>query len=89
VSVCVALDIQHAMRLRQLSVACQGLQYVFPRYLINGTIFEKHVYNKKYVFRFSLQRLSETLVILRRIERDMTKIVYWYSCKVPVIHVRF
>jgi len=26
---------------------------------------------------------------LRRMERDMIKIVYWFSCKVPVILVRF
>jgi len=27
--------------------------------------------------------------MLRRIERDMTEDVYWYSCKVPIIRVRF
>jgi hypothetical protein len=39
---------------------------------------------------FSLQLLSETLFILRRIERDiLKKNVYWPQCKVPVILVRF
>jgi len=34
---------------------------------------------------FSLQRLSETSLILRRTERDMITNVYWSSCEVPVI----
>ena len=42
------------------------------------------------MLRFSLQLLSETFLILRRSERDiMIKNVYRYSCKVPVIIVRF
>ena len=33
--------------------------------------------------------LSENFLILRRIERDMTKNVFWDCCKLPVIFVRF
>jgi hypothetical protein len=38
---------------------------------------------------FSVQRLSETVFILRRTERDMIKNVNCSSCKVPVILVAF
>jgi hypothetical protein len=48
------------------------LYNIFPHYLINGTIFEKSYWAKS-VFCFSLQLLSETFLILRRIERDMIK----------------
>ena len=62
---------------------------ILPHYLINGTIFEKRkkLMNTRCVFRFSLQLLSETFLILRRTERDMIKNVYLSSCKVPVILV--
>jgi len=52
----------------------------------HGKIFEKKPLNK-FVFWFSLQLLSETFLILKRIQRDMiiNVPVYRSSCKVPVI----
>jgi hypothetical protein len=40
-------------------------------------------------FDFLYNFCLETVLILRRTERDMIIYVYWSSCKVPVILVRF
>jgi hypothetical protein len=61
------------------------LYNIFPHYFINGTIFEEKLWNLKCVFRVSLQLLSETFLILRRIEWENIKNVHGSSCKVPVI----
>jgi hypothetical protein len=65
------------------------LYNIFPHYLINGTILEKQILNIKCVFRVSLQFLSEIFFILRRTERAKIKNIYWSSCKVTFISVRF
>jgi hypothetical protein len=60
---------QHAMCVRHIVI--YGLPpstVFFPLYLTNDTIFEKKVTENKWVFRFSLQPLSDTSVILRRID---------------------
>jgi hypothetical protein len=44
-----------------------GLNNIFPHYLMNGTILGE----KKCVFLLSLQILSETILILGRIQRDI------------------
>jgi hypothetical protein len=41
------------------------------------------------MFSFFVQLLSETFLILRRIERDTIKNGNWSSCKVLIILVRF
>ena len=43
------------------------MHHIFRHSLINGTIFGRTLLNMKYVFWFSLQRLFETLLVLRRI----------------------
>jgi hypothetical protein len=65
------------------------LYHIFPHYLINGTIFGKKLSNIKCVFLFSLQLLSETFLILRRIQPNIIINVHSCSCKVPVALVRF
>ena len=61
--------------------------YIFPNYLINGTarFSKKKLLKTKCVFWYSLQRLSETFLILRRTEWDMILYVYWSLCKVPLL----
>jgi hypothetical protein len=61
------------------------LYRIFPHYLINGTIFGKKLLNIKCVFWFSLQLLSETFLILGRIQRDIIINVHRPSCKVPLL----
>jgi hypothetical protein len=64
------------------------LYNIFPHYLIIPKFSKKKIKHKRCVLIFSTI-LSEGLVILRRIQRDMIKNVHWYLSKVPVIIVRF
>ena len=85
---CVHSIIRHAKRMRGIiksSVAWLALQYSsilshkwhdFPK---------KKVLNIKCIFLFSLQPLSETFRILRRIEQDIIINILRPSCKIPVI----
>jgi len=57
---------------------------IFPHYLTDGPIFGKKkepLLNTKCVFRFSLQLLSETFLIVSIIERDIIKIIYLFHEK--------
>jgi len=65
-----------------------GSTVFFPRYL-KKTRFKKKILNIKRVFWFSLQLLSETLLILRRCQRDTINKVSSSSRKLLVILVGF
>jgi hypothetical protein len=66
----VAFLISHAKRMRRIILYPWPvwLYHIFPLYLVGDTIFGINI---KCVLWFSLQLLSETFLILRRIERDM------------------
>jgi hypothetical protein len=83
----VALVIQHAPY--YIIICSLSGCTIFLHILINDTIFGKTLLDIKYVFWFSLQVLSETFLILRRIERDIIINVYRCFCIVSVILVRF
>ena len=61
------------------------LYHIFTHYLTNGAIFGKKLLNIKCVFWFCLQLLSETFLILRRIQRNIIINVQRSSCKVPLL----
>ena len=78
----VAFDTQREVRFRHIVICgLSDLYRIFPHHLINGTIKKN---TQKCVFWFSLQLLSEKILILRRTERDMIKNVYWSLCKVQI-----
>jgi hypothetical protein len=52
-------------------------------------ILEKKIIERKCVFWFSLQCLSENFLILTRIKRDIIIIVFMSLCKVAVMLVKF
>jgi hypothetical protein len=64
------------------------LCHIFPRYFINGMIFEKKLLIIKCVVEFSLHILPEIFRILRTIKRDIIN-AHRSSCKVPFILVIF
>jgi hypothetical protein len=88
----VALVIQHAKRMRRIilsSVACPAVLHFSTLSHKRYGFWKKKLLNIKFVFFYSLQFLSETFIILRRIQLDITINVHRFSCKVPVIVFRF
>jgi len=81
-------SIQHAMRMRQIITCGLPGPATFSTLSHKRHDFRKTLPNIKCVFRVSLQHLSEIFFILRTDGRDMIEKVYWYSCKVPGIHVK-
>ena len=71
------LVIQHVQCMRRIMsyVASLVLPY-FPHCIINGTIFGKPLLKIKRFFLFSLQILSETFLILRRIQIELYTLLH-------------
>jgi len=90
-SVSVALVIQHAKRMRHIIlsfVACTAVLH-FSTSNKNDTNLGKCPLNMKCSLWFSVQILSETFLILMRIQRDVIINVHWSSCLVTFILVRY
>ena len=59
----VALEIQHAMRIRHIVIVASLVLQIFKHNLINGTIFEKQNCWTQNVFRISLQLCTEVVML--------------------------
>jgi hypothetical protein len=82
---------QSASFLRRIvlsSVACPAVPY-FSTLSHKQLDLRENLLDTIRVFWFSVQLLSETFLILRRIQRDIIINVHRSSCKVPVILARF
>jgi hypothetical protein len=64
------------------------LYHIFQSYVLKGKILGGKFVEQNVCLVLSTA-LSETFLILRRTERDIMRNAHRYSCKVPVILVRF
>ena len=86
----VALGNQHAMRVRYIVICSLSGSTIFFSTLLNQrqNFRKKKLLDIKYVFWFSLQLFAETLLIIKRNERDIIKkyisvhIKYHFSCQI-------
>jgi len=88
----VALVIQQAKRMRRIikhsSVACLAVP-CFSTLSHKRQDFREKVIEYETCVRIFSRTLSATHLILRRFQRNVTINLHRYSCKVPVILVRF
>jgi len=71
----VALGIQHAMRMRRIVVCCLSGCTIFPpNYLLHGKIFGKTKLLRVKCVLNSSKLLSEIVLILRIIQRDIVNV---------------
>jgi hypothetical protein len=84
VCVFVALDIQHAMRMRRSGLSRSSI--IFSTLSHKPHDFQNNVIEHKMcVSSFFLQILSEIFIVLSRTGRDMIENVFRSSCKVAFI----
>jgi len=62
---------------------------IVPHFLINSTSLGGEIMDRKYVFWFSVQLLSETFLNIGRLDQDIIKNVYLSSCTIPVFLSKF
>jgi len=70
-----------------LSLCPIWLYHILPHHVINSTIFGKKLLNITCVVWFSLQFLSETFLIARRIQPDILIYVHKSSCQAYIFLV--
>ena len=85
----IALVTQHATRMRRIVMCARPVLPCFPTLCHKRHDLRKEDTGHKTCFLIFSPTLSETFLILRRIERDMIINVIVSSCKVPFILVRF